>query len=437
MQVAAIAKISLGLDLLVVAPTGSGKTEAALLPVLESIQEARQPGIQVLYITPLRALNRDMVDRLQRLVTSTKLTVAVRHGDTPTSDRRKQAATPPNVLITTPETLQAILSGKIMQHHLKAVQYVIIDEVHQFAHDRRGIQLTIGLQRLRRITDHNFQRIGLSATIGHPEAIASVFGDEKPLEVLHSDLEKQYEYHLEWPRPIDKDFEAARNLYITPEAAAGLSAIDDSLDESRSSLVFVNARPLAELLGSRLAMVRQDVAVHHGSLPREERERVESGFKSAEIKGLVTTSTLELGIDIGTVDKVLQYNSPRQVTSLIQRVGRSGHTLGRPSRGLILAVSSDDALQSLAAVQAAQEGDLEPLHIHRLALDVLAHQIVGSALDQGGTAPWSEILSTIRTSEPFRELEDVQADRVAEFLAHLGVLGREETGSPVRPQAGP
>src|SRR5205823_4931575 len=188
------------------------------------------------------------------------------------------------------------------------------------------------------------------------------------------------------PRPIDKDFESARDLYITPEAAAGLSAIDDTLDESRSTLVFVNARPLAELLGSRLSMVRHDVAVHHGSLPREERERVEAAFKSGEMKGLVSTSTLELGIDIGTVDKVVQYNSPRQVTSLIQRVGRSGHKLDRTSRGLILAVSSDDAIESLAAVQAAQEGDLEPLHIHRLALDVLAHQIVGCPLDQGGTA---------------------------------------------------
>src|SRR5438445_6446703 len=302
MQVAAIADIRTGLNLLVVAPTGSGKTEASLLPVIESIRHQKQPGIQVLYVTPLRALNRDMVDRLRRLVERTKLTVAVRHGDTPPSERRKQAAIPPDVLITTPETLQAILPGKLMQRHLKAVRYVIIDEVHQFAHDRRGIQLTIGLQRLRRMTERDFQRIGLSATVGHPEAIAAVFGGEKPLTVLQSNLEKKYEYRLEWPRPIDKDFEAARDLYITPEAAAGLSAIDDSLDESRSSLVFVNARPLAELLGSRLAMFRQDVAVHHGSLPREERTRVEAGFKAGEIRGLVCTSTLELGIDIGTVD---------------------------------------------------------------------------------------------------------------------------------------
>jgi len=430
MQVAAIAAIRRGSDVIVVAPTGSGKTEAALLPVLESLQRSNQPGIQVLYITPLRALNRDMVDRIKRLVIFTKLTVAVRHGDTPPSERRKQAAVPPSVLITTPETLQAILSGKIMQRHLKGIRFVIIDEVHQFAHDRRGIQLTIGLQRLRRIAEHDFQRIGLSATVGHPEAIAAVFGGENPLTVLQSKLEKKYEYRLEWPRPIDKDFEAARDLYITPEAAAGLSAIDDSLDESRSSLVFVNARPLAELLGSRLAMVRQDVAVHHGSLPRDERTRVEAGFKAGEIRGLVCTSTLELGIDIGTVDQVVQYNSPRQVTSLIQRVGRSGHKLDRTSRGLVLAVSSDDAIESLAAIQAAQEGDLEPLHIHRLALDVLAHQIVGCALDYGGTAPWSEILETIRSAEPYRMLEDSQADRVAEFLDHLGVLRQQ--GDKVR-----
>jgi len=430
MQIAAIALIREGSSSLIVAPTGSGKTEAALVPVLESLEASERGGIRALYVTPLRALNRDMVDRVQRLVAFTKLTVAVRHGDTSPSDRRKQAAAPPDILITTPETLQAILPGKVMQRHLKAVRYVIIDEIHQFAHDRRGIQLTIGLQRLRRITGTDFQRIGLSATIGHPEAIAFLFGGEKPLKVLESPLEKRYEYEVEWPRPIDKDFETARDLYVTPEAAAGLSAIDDTLDESRSTLVFVNARPLAELLGSRLSMVRQDVAVHHGSLPREERTRVEAGFKAGEIKGLVCTSTLELGIDIGSVDRVVQYNSPRQVTSLIQRVGRSGHKLDRTSRGLVLAVSSDDAIESLAAVQAAQEGDLEPLHIHRLALDVLAHQIVGCALDRGGTTSRSEILQTIRTAEPYRDLEDAQAERVAEFLDHLGVLRQQ--GDKVR-----
>src|SRR5256712_12205878 len=161
------------------------------------------------------------------------------------------------------------------------------------------------------------------------------------------------------------------------------------------------------------------------------------GTQTYALTGIVThncTSTLELGIDIGTVDKVVQYNSPRQVTSLIQRVGSSGHKLDRTSRGLVLAVSSDDAIESLAAVQAAQENDLEPRHIHRLALDVLAHQIVGSALDQGGTALWSQILATIRSSEPFRELQDAQADRVAEFLAHLGNIRQEGDKIRVTPK---
>src|SRR5256712_2901020 len=220
-----------------------------------------------------------MIDRVRHLVATTNLTAAVRHGDTPQSDRRRQAASPPDILVTTPETLQAIIPGKVMQRHLKNVRYVIVDEVHQLAKDRRGTQLAVALQRLNRVTDHGFQRIGLSATVGHPESIAALFGGDKPLEILASDLEKRYEYRVEWPRPIDKDFESARDLYITPEAAAGLSAIDNSLDESRATLVFVNARPLAELLGSRLSMVRQDVAVHHGSLPRAEREPVEAAFQ--------------------------------------------------------------------------------------------------------------------------------------------------------------
>ena len=430
MQLLSFIIIGRGLSVLVVAPTGSGKTEAALLPVLRASQPRDLGGVQVLYLSPLRALNRNLIERVELMVSGGRLSVAVRHGDTPTSERRKQAAHPPDILITTPETLQAILPGKVMQRHLRNVRFVIIDEVHQFAEDRRGVQLAVALERLRRITERDFQRIGLSATVGHPEQIAALFGGAKPLEVLLSPLEKKMEYHVEWPRPIDKDFETARDLYITPEAAASLSEIDDTLDESRSTLVFVNARPLAELLGSRLAMVRTDVGVHHGSLPREERERVESGFREGTIKGLVCTSTLELGIDLGSIDRVIQYMSPRQVTSFIQSVGRSGHTLERTSQGTILAVSADDAMESVAVVQAAEAKDLEPLHVHVNALDVLAHQMVGTALDRGGTAKFRELIELVRTAGPYHGLEDDRAGRVAEFLDHLGILRRQ--GEDVR-----
>src|SRR5438093_11772542 len=174
MQTQAIREIQSGSQLLIVAPTGSGKTEAALFPVLEALSASDREGIRALYVTPLRALNRNLIDRVLRLVASTKLTAAVRHGDTPPSEPRKQAANPPDILITTPETLQAILPGKLMQRHLRSVGHVIIDEVHQFAEDRRGVQLAVALQRLRRITDRDFQRIGLSATVGHPDAIPAV-----------------------------------------------------------------------------------------------------------------------------------------------------------------------------------------------------------------------------------------------------------------------
>jgi ATP-dependent Lhr-like helicase len=421
-------------DVLVVAPTGSGKTEAALLPILSTVEPKHARAISVLYVTPLRALNRDMIGRIERMVATTGLEAAVRHGDTPQADRRRQAVHPPDILITTPETLQAILPGKVLRRHLRNVRFVVIDEVHQLAEDRRGTQLAVALERLREVADRPFQRIALSATVGHPDLIARFFGGDRPLEVITPDVAKRMEYRVEWPRPIDKDFETARDLYISPEAAAGLTAIDDTLDESRSTLVFVNARPLAELLGSRLGMVRQDVGVHHGSLPREERERAETAFKAGELRGLVTTSTLELGIDIGTVDHVVQYMSPRQVTSLIQRVGRSGHRLDRTSKGTILAVSADDALESVATVQAAQEADLEPLHLHRNALDVLAHQIVGCALDAGGTRPWADILKVIRSADPFRDLEDAAAARTVDFLDHLGVVRRQGEDVRVTPK---
>jgi ATP-dependent Lhr-like helicase len=232
------------------------------------------------------------------------------------------------------------------------------------------------------------------------------------------------EYHVEWPKPNDEDFELARQLFISPEVAASLTFMQDAINEHRQNLVFVNSRNNAELLGSRFTMLKAPVGVHHGSLPREAREKAEAEFKAGSLKALVATSTLELGIDVGAVDHALQYMSPRQATSLVQRVGRAGHTLERVSKGTIVSVSADDALESLAVIRRAQRGQLEPLKIHMGSLDVLGHQIVGLALDGGGRSSKERVLAVVTRAWPYREIEPA-FDRVADFLVHLKLLRRD------------
>jgi len=425
-QVAAIPRVLAGENVLLIAPTGSGKTEAAVLPVLDRLAAVKdREGIGLLYITPLRALNRDMQLRLERLGKAFGLRVEIRHGDTSQKDRRRQSAKPPDILITTPETLQAILPGKAFRRHLHHLRFVIIDEVHHLVQDRRGTQLTVALERLLAVTEKPFQRIGLSATVGDPNAVARFFGGRNPLAVVQALGEKRMEFRVEWPKPNEEDFETARDLYMSPETAAAVNYMADLMEEHKSTLAFVNARDTAELLGHRLSMIGAKAAVHHGWLPREERVRAENAFKAGDLKGLVCTSTLELGIDVGSVDLVLQYMSPRQVTSLIQRVGRAGHTLDRVSKGITVSVSSDDTLESVAAAEAAGERALEPLSVHRHARDVLHHQIAGCVLDNGGRAAMEDIWKLITAAEPYADLPRDAFDRVVAFLADLRILRNE------------
>jgi len=425
-QILAIPKVQAGLDVLLIAPTGSGKTEAVLLPILDRLAHAERNGIGLLYVTPLRALNRDMQGRLEGMCHGLGLTVETRHGDTPQRDRRRQSAKPPDVLITTPESLQAILPGAVMRRHLRHVQHVIVDEVHQLVRDRRGVQLMVALERLREITTKPFQRIGLSATVGDPSIVARFLGGSRPLEILEAPVEKAMEFRVEWPKPNDEDFETARDLYVSPEAAASMNLMRDLIEEHRSTLVFVNSRNVAELVGHRLSMIAQDVGVHHGWLPRVERERVEREFKDGRLRGLVCTSTLELGINIGSVDLALQYMSPRQVTSLIQRVGRAGHSLDRVSKGVVVTVSSDDTAETVAAIEAARARSLEPLRVHRHARDVLAHQIVGCVLDAGGRTSVETIQDIVIRAEPYADLPQDAFDRVLEFLVSLRLLRKQD-----------
>ncbi len=426
-QLVAIPKIMRGTNVLLIAPTGSGKTEAVLLPILDQlIKTENRQGISIIYITPMRALNRDLLKRLDFWHAKLGFTVEVRHGDTPQKERRRQAIKPPDFLVTTPETLQAILPGTRMRSHLRHVRWLVIDEVHELADDRRGVQLTVGLERLRKITKQEFQRIGLSATVGNPEEIAAFLAGSRKCEVIEVLPPKEVKYFVEFPHPTDEDNIVAQGLYTAPEAAARLNRIWELVENHDSTLIFVNSRSNAETLGSKFQQLKRNVAVHHGSLPREERVRVENDFKNGRIKALVCTSTLELGIDIGNVDLTIQYMSPRRVSSLIQRVGRSGHRLDRVSEGAIMAVSTEDILESVAAVQKAQEKSIEPVRIHEKALDVLAHQIAGIILESDETIKADEAFALIRRAYPYRDLSKEEFEKVAAFMEKMRYLRNDE-----------
>src|SRR5438094_381962 len=416
-----------GENVLVIAPTGSGKTEAALLPLIDKmVQDRNRQGISLLYITPLRALNRDLLKRLQIWSVKLGFAVEVRHGDTPAADRRRMAGRPPDLLITTPETLQAVLPGKRMRQHLRHVKAVVVDEVHELAGNRRGVQLTVGLERLKEVRQDGFQRIGLSATVGNPEEISRFLGGSEPVRIVKIPLSKDTRYKIEYPTPGEEDQELARRLYTAPEAAARLALVSDLVDAHDSTLIFVNSRVNAEMLASKFNMMDQKIMVHHGSLPKEERVRAEEAFNARQIKGLVCTSTLELGIDIGSVDLVVQYMSPRQVNSLVQRVGRSGHSLTRTSQGVLVAVSTEDLLESIGVIELATEGRLEHTIIHLGALDVLAHQIAGVLMDSDGSLEISQAKNIIKRAHPYQDLEDGPLDKVLEFMRKMGYLRRDD-----------
>ncbi len=426
-QIEAIPSIMEGKNVLIIAPTGSGKTEAALLPLIDRmVRDENRQGISLLYITPLRALNRDLLKRLQVWSAKLGFKVEVRHGDTPAADRRRMAGKPPDLLITTPETLQAILPGRRMRQHLRHVRAVVVDEVHELAGDRRGVQLTVGLERLREVRPEGFQRVGLSATVGNPEEIARFLGGSEPVQIVQIPLSKDTRYKIESPPPGEEDQELARRLYTAPEAAARLALVSDLVEAHDSTLIFVNSRVNAEMLGSKFNMMDQKIMVHHGSLPKEERVHAEEAFKAREIKGLVCTSTLELGIDIGSVDLVVQYMSPRQVNSLVQRVGRSGHSLTRTSQGVLVAVSTEDLLESIGVIELAREGRLEPTIIHHRALDVLAHQIAGQLMDSNGSVTLAHIKEVVKRSFPYAQLEDAELEKVVEFMRKMGYLKRDD-----------
>jgi len=366
-QVQAIPKILDKKNIILIAPTGTGKTESAMLPVFSSLlTEPRGKGISALYITPLRSLNRDILSRMEWWCARLDLKIGVRHGDTPLSERRKQALSPPDLLVTTPETLQALFMGKRLRSHLSGVKHVIVDEIHELAGSKRGAQLAVALERLH-VYAGEFQRIGLSATVGNPGEIGRFLCGSRPFSVVQVPVAKE----------LDISVKYAGDTF--PKQASALAGM---IRRRGSTLVFVNTRVTAEALGHEL-FERGDVEVHHGSLSKEVRIDAEERFKRGEIKTLICTSSMELGIDIGRVDHVIQFGSHREVARLVQRVGRAGHKLHTVSRGTILATGFSDLLESLVIARKAHNNEIEDVTIPLNAADVLANKIAAIAVEYG------------------------------------------------------
>jgi len=407
----AIPAILEGKNALLIAPTGTGKTLAAVLPVFDLFVAARSRnetrGISILYVTPLRALNRDILRRLSEIGAELGIKVQVRHGDTAVAIRTLQAKSPPNMLITTPETLQAILPGKRMRQHLRNVRWVIVDEIHELATDKRGVQLAIGLERLRNLTSEDFQRIGLSATIGDEERIAKFLaGSDREIEVVRSTEGRGFEVQVDFVSPTSADRERSEQFSVPSSSIGRARRIAQLIGEKNSVLVFTNTREHAEAVGAQLRALdsQTPVRVHHGSLSKEIREEVEKDFHDGKIKAVVCTSSLELGLDVGSVDFIVQYMSPRQAARLIQRIGRSEHRLRGVAKGVIVGASADDILESAVIARNASRERLEATIIHENALDVLANQIAGLVLDFRRLTV-GETFEIVKRAYPYRDLD--------------------------------
>ena len=421
----AIPTLAAGRDALVVAPTGTGKTETAMLPVFDALAEAEDRfGIGALYITPLRALNRDMRQRLDWWGETLGLEVDVRHGDTTDYQRQKQANDPPDVLVTTPETLQAMLTGSKLRTALEDVEHIVIDEVHELAAAKRGAQLTVGLERLRELSGR-FQRIGLSATVGDPHEVGRFLTGGRTCAIVEVDIGSRLDIEVVRPQITDRDEELSSSLVTDAGTASHVRFIADLIDEHESVLLFVNTRQTAEALGSRFKELGTDLGVHHGSLSKEARIDVEDRFKAGDLDALLCTSSMELGIDVGHVDHVVQYGSPRQVSRLVQRVGRAGHRRDLVSSGTVVTTDTDDTLEALAIARQAEAGDVEPAEIHDGSLDTVANQIAGLVMDTGEIRAMRayEILTR---AYPFRDLDETQFKQVVEELAANNVIWLDE-----------
>src|SRR6184192_691198 len=387
--------IQAGRHALIAAPTGSGKTFAAFLASVDSLLRQGLDGTlgdetQVVYVSPLKALSNDVQKNLaeplaeirgtleQLGLPDVEIRTLVRTGDTPQPDRQAMAKRPPHILVTTPESLYLILTSQNARAMLRTVRTVIVDEIHAVARDKRGSHLALSLERLEHLAGRSLQRIGLSATQKPIEEIAAFLaGTRHPTPdtcIIDSGHARQLDLAIEIP---SSPLEAVMAAEVWDELYDRLAQL---IGEHRTTLVFVNTRRLAERVTLHLSerLGAEHVTSHHGSLSKEKRLDAETRLKEGKLKALVATASLELGIDIGTVDLVCQIGSTRSIATLLQRVGRAGHHLQAIPKGRLFPLSRDELIECAALVRATAERRLDRLVIPRHPLDILAQQIVAA-----------------------------------------------------------
>jgi len=435
--------IARGEHTLLAAPTGSGKTLAAFLASIDSlIREGLERGLpdetRVLYISPLKALSNDIHknlqlplagirDRLQETgLPDVDLRAWVRTGDTPQWERQKAARTPPHILVTTPESAYLLLTSDSGRNMLRTVRTVIVDEIHALAGNKRGAHLSLSLERLETLTPHPLTRVGCSATQKPIEDMARfLLGSRgETCNIIDTGHVRARDIAIEIPR---SPLEAVMANEVWEEVYDRLAEL---VNEHKTTLVFVNTRRLAERaarhLGERIG--EENVTSHHGSLAREHRLNAEQRLKAGKLKCLIATASLELGIDIGDVNLVCQLGTPRSIAAFLQRVGRSGHSVGATPKGRLFPLSRDDLIECTALVHAAERGELDRICIPAAPLDVLAQQLVAEVAGAGEIEE-EALFQSFTRAWPYRELSRQTFDEVVRMLAQGFSTRRGRSGA--------
>jgi ATP-dependent Lhr-like helicase len=433
-----------GRHTLIAAPTGSGKTLAAFLTALDDLfQEgltAPLPDeVRVVYVSPLKALSADIHKNLaeprvaiRRLAEESgmpapRITAAVRTGDTTTSERAAMLRTPPHILVTTPESLYLLLTAERSRAMLRTVRTVIVDEIHAVIGTRRGAHLALTLERLQRVAEHPLLRLGLSATQKPIAEVARyLVGDrEEPCTIVDEGHRRAMDLTLETPR---SQLDAVMSHEVWDDYYDRLTEL---IGEHKTTLVFVNTRRMAERVARHLSerLGEEAVTAHHGSLSKENRLDAETRLKTGQLKALVATASLELGIDIGHVDLVCQIGSPHRIAALLQRVGRSGHTVSGLPKGRLFPVSRDDLMECASLLRAVKRGELDQIVVHDAPLDVLAQQLVAEvSCEEYGE---SELYALVRKAWPYRALTAQQHEDVLKMVAEGFTTARGRRGALV------